>query len=251
MLKHIPRSSRVVLLSFIVASTLCGVAATPQSMASEPGLTADEIVSRLVMRNEQRAHDLASYTGVRKYRLDYKGFPGSRSAEMEVHASFTAPAHKEFTVVRETGSKVVINRVFKKLLESEREAQDEQNRKQTALTAQNYKFQLTGTEELRGRKTYVLAVTPHKPSKFLYEGRIWVDAEDFAVAKIEARPAKNPSFWISKVTIAHSYGKVDQFWLPAHNTSVSKVRLGGTATLTIEYLDYKVVANSPAAGGTH
>jgi hypothetical protein len=34
--------------------------------------------------------------------------------------------------------------------------------------------------------------------------------------------------------------KVGDFWLPAHNQWVTKVRLGGTAKLTIDYFNYKV-----------
>jgi hypothetical protein len=35
--------------------------------------------------------------------------------------------------------------------------------------------------------------------------------------------------------------KVGDFWLPARNESVSYIRLGGRATLTIEYKDYRVI----------
>ncbi len=38
-------------------------------------------------------------------------------------------------------------------------------------------------------------VEPQTNNKLLFRGRIWVDAEDFAVVRIEAVPAKNPSFW--------------------------------------------------------
>ena len=65
-----------------------------------------------------------------------------------------------------------------------------------------------------------------------------MNAEDFAVESIDAEPAKNPSFWIKKTHIEHRYQKIGQFWLPASNQTISSVRLGGTATLSIQYLDY-------------
>jgi hypothetical protein len=34
--------------------------------------------------------------------------------------------------------------------------------------------------------------------------------------------------------------KVQDFWLPRRNESVSYIRLGGRATLTIEYNNYRV-----------
>jgi hypothetical protein len=69
-----------------------------------------------------------------------------------------------------------------------------------------------------------------------------VDGRDFAVCRIEAEPAKNPSFWIKKTDIHHTYLKVGDFWLPAKNESVSLVRGGGRAVLTITYQNYDILA---------
>jgi len=91
---------------------------------------------------------------------------------------------------------------------------------------------------------YVLSVEPRRKDKFLYSGRIWVDGEDFAVVRIEAVPAKNPSFWIKNTKIEHHYVKVSSFWLPAQNHSLTTVRLGGRADLTIQYMDYQVTPAS-------
>jgi hypothetical protein len=39
--------------------------------------------------------------------------------------------------------------------------------------------------------------------------------------------------------------KVDGFWLPAENHTESFIRLGGKATLSIEYQDYKILKAAP------
>src|SRR5579864_3544957 len=91
---------------------------------------------------------------------------------------------------------------------------------------------------------YVLSVEPRRKDKFLYAGHIWVDAEDFAVVRIEAEPAKNPSFWIRNTKVEQLYVKVNDFWLPARNHSLTSVRLGGRADLTIDYQDYQVMSES-------
>jgi hypothetical protein len=70
-------------------------------------------------------------------------------------------------------------------------------------------------------------------------GRIWVDTEDFAIARIEGQPAKNPSFWIRSVQVVQRYGRTDQFWLPAMNHSVAQARILGATEVVIEYSDYK------------
>src|SRR4029078_3338920 len=74
-------------------------------------------------------------------------------------------------------------------------------------------------------------------------GRIWVDAYDFAVVRLEAEPAKNPSFWTKSSEIEQSYEKVNDFWLPQRNHSVSSIRLRGRAGLTLEYQSYNITGS--------
>ncbi len=219
---------------------LCALSAVAQSAANEPQMTVDQIILRLAERNRERAANLKSYTGKRTYHLEYHGFPGGKEAEMLVTAAYNAPASKQFTVVSESGSKIILNRVFRRLLEGEQEALDPTNQRETAMTSDNYEFTLLRRESENHRDCYVMQVEPKRKNKFLIRGLVWVDAEDFAVTRIEAEPAKNPSFWISKTEIKHRYDKVGEFWLPVQNVSRTKVRLGGTATLTIEYDDYNV-----------
>lgn len=190
--------------------------------------------------NFQRAQALRTYHGTRLYRAKYHGFGGDRAAEMVVSVKYTSPATKDFTVETTTGSKVIIDKVFKKALESETEALGEDNQQQVALNNDNYAFTLLRVESDGTGRRYVLAVEPKTKSKFLYRGTIWVDAEDFAVVRIEAQPAKNPSFWTKNVQINQKYEKVGDFWLPAQNHSLSAIRLGGHADFTIDYKDYRI-----------
>ncbi len=214
------------------------VPGTQPATAGAPGLTVEEIVTRLVQANEQRAHALQGFTGKRLYRLEYQGFPGHQEANMTVMAHYSAPATKNFEIISQSGSKLIQNRVLKKLLESEQDAAANQRR--TALTPDNYKFELLGTKASQYGGCYRLRVDPVRDNKYLYRGEICVNETDFAVESIDAEPAKNPSIWIKKTRIEHRYEKVGEFWLPAFNKSVTNVLLGGTATLTIQYTDYKL-----------
>jgi hypothetical protein len=212
-------------------------------------LTVEEIVNNLVRRNLERAQGLSAFQSTRVYRLEYRGFPSSRSAEMVVDVKYQSPATKEFTIRSSTGSKLLIERVFNKLLQGEQEALTEENQSRVALNNDNYTFALTGHENTPAGSYYILAVEPRTKNKLLYRGRIWVDATDFAVARIEAAPAKNPSFWIKDTTIEHVYIKVGDFWLPSSNHSTTDTRLGGRAVLTIDYTDYKITA-APASAAS-
>lgn len=198
-------------------------------------------VENLAQRNAERAQALERHVGRRRYQLDYTGFPGNRRAEMVVEAKYAAPATKEFTILSQDGSATIINKVFKKMLEGEQEALEPENRERTALNTRNYEFCLLEYLPDGDYGTYVLGLTPKLKNKFLYRGKIWVDGKDFAVMRIEAEPAKNPSFWIKKSQIQHAYTRIGDFWLPSENHTTSSVRLGGRAVLTIQYTDYTVV----------
>jgi len=213
-------------------------------------LSTEEIVSKLVRRNLERSRALAAYQGTRTYRLEYHGFPGSRAAEMVVDVSYKAPdtkeATKEFTIRSESGSKLLIERVFKRVLQSEKEAATEENQRGVALNRDNYRFSLVGQEKTSSGSVYILSVEPRTQNKLLYRGRIWVDAADFAVTRIEGEPAKNPSFWTKETQIEQVYMKVGDFWLPRSNRSTTTIRLGGHALFTIDYGNYQITATTPS-----
>ena len=210
-------------------------------------LTVSQVVLNLVARNAERTKALESYTGRRTYRLDYHGFPGNLQSEMIVNVVYRAPSTKQFTVISEKGSKLIINRVFHRLLESEEEALNAKNRREGALNELNYEFTLIRFERTPERSCYVLAVRPKVSNKFLYRGTIWVDATDFAVQRIEAEPAKNPSFWTKKSQIVQTYIKTGRFWMPSNNQTTTMVRFGGKAVLNIDYEDYELNQSHLAA----
>ena len=225
-----------------VSTLVASDSGTPSASKSSTSLSAEQVVDNLVRKNQERAQALLHSEGTRVYHLTYRGFPGDRDAEMTVEATYDSPSTKEFKVVSEHGSKLILNRVFKKLLEGEKEAAQPAISARTQLNRENYTFELLAYEPSNAGGQYVLGVTPKSRSKYVYRGKVWVDGTDFAVTHLEAEPILNPSFWTKKSEIHHEYKKVGEFWLPARNESVSYIRLGGRATLTIEYKDYRVTA---------
>jgi hypothetical protein len=238
-----PRGKRT--RGFVVAAALvfAAWAQSPQPQ-SNPSSTAplptEQVIRNLVRRNQQRAGALRHFENTRIYRLEYHGFPSDRQAQMKVRVEYTYPGKKEFTVLSQSGSGFMINHVLKKLLDGEQESGNQENQRRTALNEENYDFKMAGYESTPTSANYVFQVAPKTKNKFLYNGRIWVDARDFAVTRIEGEPAKNPSFWIRKTQVKHRYLKQGEFWLPAENQTVSFIRLGGRADLTIEYQHYEI-----------
>jgi hypothetical protein len=158
---------------------------------------------------------------------------------MEVLETYSAPDKREYSVISESGSKLLVNRVLVRLLDSEKQAFA--NKQQIELSPANYRFTLLAAESLPGGKPcYVLSVKPRKENQFLYDGKIWVEGNDFSVMRMEGSPAKSPSFWIRDTRIESNWEKVGDFWFIVRNRSVSHIRMGGIATLTIDYRDYQV-----------
>lgn len=248
------------LSSYCFCLLCCSVAAVCQPLAQHldsdsptfsrqnAPLPAEQVVRKLEERNAQRARALLQFDGTRVYRMQYRGFPGDREAEMVVHVRFQAPNSRKFTIISESGSKFIVDHVLKKLLESEQDAATQDNGRYAALSTENYTFTLAGYEAKPEGAQYILNLEPRTKNKYLYRGRIWVDATDFAVARIEAEPAKNPSLWIKRTEVQHKYVKVNEFWLPAENHTESVIRLGGRAILSIEYKDYRITKAMPLSG---
>ena len=217
-----------------------------QQAVVSPPLAADEVMQRVMEMNEVRAKSLENYSSLRSYHLECHCL-SHKNADMVVRADYRAPNQKEFTIVSESGSGTVRHRVFKKILEAEQEAMREENQQRSAITPENYTFQLSDYKKTDTDEFYVLEAKPLTKNKFLFRGRIWVSAKDFAITRVEGQPAVNPSWWTLKTDFKRSYQKVSDFWLPESNESETRVRIFGTAVLTINYGEYQIT-ESPGVG---
>jgi outer membrane lipoprotein-sorting protein len=217
----------------------------------QTALPVEQIVDRMQQHEASQSKELKHYEAVRHYQVEYKGFGTHLAAKMDVDLNYDSVSGKRFQILSQSGSKLLCDKVLKRAVESEEEAS--KDKASTALNGTNYRFQLVGTEPVDGRKTYILHVDPLKMSKFFYRGKVWVDGNDYAVIKIEVEPAQNPSLWITRTQIENTNLKTDGVWLPGKNRSESKIRIGGTAVLTIDYGTYQVTLAGPqqtAANGS-
>ena len=204
--------------------------------APPPPLTAPEIVERMVRADKERQAALAGYTGVRRYRFENKNF--NKRAELTTHVACDSSGAKTFEVTAESGSLFVRRHIIRRMIDAEREASQKGEHEQTRIVPDNYDFRLIGTDTLDGRRSYVLEISPKTQNRFLIRGRVWVDADDFAIARIEGQPAKSPSFWIRSVQVVQRYERIGPFWLPVMNESKAEVKIFGATEVVIEYFDY-------------
>jgi hypothetical protein len=228
-------------LSLFVAATLCKAADGPSSPS------ASDVVAKMLAGDAQRQQSLPGYEGARRYVLVNEHM--HKRAEMVVRVTGDRDGTKHFEIVSETGWKAAQKHVLHKMLQSEEEASRPEARVKVRLSPDNYEFHMVGLDELDGRSVYAIDVSPKRKEQYLFQGRIWVDAKDYALVQADGDPAKNPSFWTKSVHFTHTYQKSGTFWFPSTTDSLTEARIFGATALNIEYFDYKPGGSAIAGNG--
>ena len=202
------------------------------------GVSADQLFARMTARNEFRSAALREYAVFRTYQVaDLKG---KVHAEEIGRMEYRAPGRKTFIVTSESGSTLVRHLALNPLIASEIEAAAGKQHHDSSITSANYTLDLLGEQQVGPYHCYVAQAMPKRRDKYLFEGKIWIDAEDYAIVRIEGHPAKKLSFWIERADFIRQYEKINQFWLSRRDETFVHVRLYGKKVLTIDHRDYTV-----------
>ena len=216
------------------------------------GVTEERVFAEMASHNELRSAALLDYTALRTYQVvDPKGkVHAEESGRMEYHA----PDKKTFVVTSEKGSGLIRHLALSPLIASEIEAASGKQHHDSSITPANYSLHLLGEQQVGPYRCFVAQAVPKRLDKYLFEGRIWIDIQDFAIVRIEGHPAKKLSFWIERADFVREYQKIEEFWVPRRDETFVQVRLYGKKILTIDHQDYTVngtgnkLLNADAAG---
>ncbi len=244
-------------IAFILGTTSAISAAQGQSFTSKTpeeeagsgysasmALTGDAIITRMLAQNRVRSERLLRYSSVRTYEV--RNLQGKLAAQTVVRMDYEAPDKKTFNKTSERGSGIVRHLVFDHLIKSEGEASSGLEHHDSAITEANYAFALVGEEDLGPYHCFVLTATPKRKDKYLFEGKIWVDAADYAIVKIAGHPAKKPSFWINRADFVREYQRIDGFWLPFRDETFVEVKMYGRKVFTVDHQQYVINSDSSA-----
>lgn len=213
-----------------------GLAPTPEPSASSANM--EQILAEVNRRNDLRSAALHSYSAMRSYSVtDPKG---KLHAEEVVHLEFRAPDTKSFTTVSEKGSALIRKLVLHRLMESEAETASGKQHHDSGVTAANYTFTLIGEEDLGPNHCFVLQAVPTRKDKYLFAGKVWIDANEYAIVQIAGRPAKRLSIWVDQADFVRRYQKIGEFWLPLKDETTVHVRFYGRKLLTIDHQQYTI-----------
>jgi hypothetical protein len=220
------------LLPCLVALAACRPASSQSNATPE---TYQEVIQKMEERNAKSQEALRLTRSRRRY---FAANPRLRhQAYLVVEARFEAPEEESFRVIERSGSASIDQRVFLPLLEAERANARSPAREAVEICRRNYSFTFESFDHTA--QVYVFGAAPRTNNKYLFRGRIWVDAEDFAIKRVEGEPAQRPSFWVLKTHFVHEYGKFGDFWFPVRHRTEVELRLLGHSTLSIDYFDYQ------------
>jgi outer membrane lipoprotein-sorting protein len=251
MVVHAGRVRKLVAFAFVLGTTSAASMAQGQSFVSQPpaedgrlaysapaGPTGDEIVAKMLERNRLRSEQLRRYSAVRTYEI--RNPEGKVAAQAVVRVDYQAPDKKTFNKTSEKGSGIVRHLVFDRLIQSESETSSGREHRNSAVTTANYTFTLSGEEDVGPYHCFVLVAAPKSKEKYLFEGKVWIDAQDFAIVKIAGHPAKKPSFWINRADFVRQYQRIDGFWLPYRDETFVEVKIYGRRIFTVDHQQYVV-----------
>lgn len=203
--------------------------------AAAPALTGLEVLDRMDKANEARQRRLISFESTRRYEAGNTRF--GRKAHAIVEVFFRAPGEKTFRVIERAGTRIIQGKVINPLMEVEKANSTEAGRAGTEISRRNYRFTYLGLEGTPA--AHLFSVEPLTRNKYLFRGKMWVDAESFAVRRTEGEPAQSPSFWVIRTRFVHEYGNFGGFWFPVKHRTETELRLFGKSTLSIDYYDYR------------
>jgi hypothetical protein len=205
-------------------------AQTPAQSSPPPDLHA--IVSRMMAAQQHNKVRSRAFTVKRDYQLLDK--QQEQKAQVVAHITYMPPDHKQYRIVSSHGG--LGEKILRDVLDKETEEPRDPDRKE--LSEANYSFEFLGPAQLEGQSCYLIGLKPKREDKELIRGRLWVDAENYNIRRIEGHPAKNPSWWIRDLEVFMSFAEVDGMWLRTFTYAIANVRFKGKYEMVSRDLEY-------------
>ncbi|HEU4415409.1 MAG TPA: outer membrane lipoprotein-sorting protein [Candidatus Angelobacter sp.] len=222
---------------------LCLVANMAAAQASATSRDVNNIVQGMMTAQQENKARIRPVTIKRDYRLLDK--QDVAKAQMVANITLLPPDDQQNQSQQyqiESSSGGMGEKVLRDILSKETEsAKDAQKRD---ISPDNYEFTLLGEETLNGRRCYLLGMNPKRDAKDLMRGKVWVDAENYNIHRIEGSPVKNPSWWIHDLYILMSFAEVDGMWMRTFTHAVANVRFKGKYSMDSRDVEYRPIVQT-------
>jgi hypothetical protein len=230
---RLARHLRVFLILPIAASTVT-FAQQPPDIAT--------IVHGVDASVKNRIDHLAAYTVTEHYAV-FRGKDETHpAAEMLVKTTYRKQTGKSYEIVSQSGSSIWRNEVLGTLLDNEKRMSRPGNVETALLNSTNYEMKLDANpqEQLNGRDCLVLDINPRRGSQFLFKGKLWVDAQDYAIVQLRGTASKSAFFLASAADVTRQYDEISGLPMATHAQATSGSSLLGQTVVKIDYTNYQL-----------
>jgi hypothetical protein len=220
-----------------VLELLCLGAVYSEAQGPDPSMVIREIDKAVLFRVDH----IAGYTVTEHYAV-FRGKDQTHSvAEMTVKTTYRRDSGKSYQVLSAGGSAIVRRLGLDPLLESEKNINLPGNVAHSWITSTNYDMTLSpGTQIVDGRLCLLLAIHPKRKAPNMIEGKLWVDARDFTIVRLEGTASKAPSVFAGVTHMMRQYADVDGFAMATHARAESSTLFYGRTVVTIDYSGYQI-----------
>ena len=156
---------------------------------------------------------------------------------IEAITELSANGRFSYTIVSETGSDYIRDKVLRPLLETEAKVLASGNPSRSALTIDNYDI---GGGELAEPGIVKLFAKPRRKEVSLIDGSVFITSADSDLVRVEGKLAKNPSFWTTRVNLVRRYDRIGGVRVPVRLDSTAQIRFAGESSLSMIY-DYEMI----------
>ncbi len=222
------------------------VVLAPFTVAANPTVAPPPVLGGVVhgvdASVKNRLDRLAGYTVTEHYAV-FRGKDETHpAAEMLVKTTYTRENGKSYEIVSQSGSSLWRNEVLHTLLDNEKRMSEPANVETALIDSKNYEMKLDPNprQRLDDRDCLVLDITPRRNSEYLFKGRLWVNAQDYAIVQLQGTASKSAFFLASAAEVSRQYDEMDQLPMATHAQAVSGSALLGQTTVKIDYTNYQI-----------
>ncbi len=216
----------------------------PFALASYSQIPDEAVIHGIDSSVTSREQNLISYTVTEHYSVfrnqDKTQDKVQPAAQMTLKSTYQKDHGKSFAILNQSGSELLLKQVLGRVLDSERTVTQPANRGSALITSANYTMHVKGREVVDGRNCISLSIAPRQSAAYLFQGDLWVDAQDYSIVQLSGVTAKSPSVLVGPTQVARHYATIDGFPMATHATAISSSWLLGQTTIEIDYSGYQI-----------
>lgn len=212
---------------------------TTAAVAQQPNLLA--IVHDLDAANQSRYNRVLEFTDMEHYAVFRGSDQVHPAAEMTVRVTYRKGIGKDYKVLSQSGSTLIIKYGLRPLLDNEKAINDPARIAQSWFTSANYEIKLKpdATRTIDNRPCLALAIKPLHKAPNMIDGTIWVDARDHTLVQVEGVASKSPSVFAGTTHMMRRYANMQGYAMATHARAESSSMLFGRTVVTIDYSGYR------------